>query len=124
MAQGRRRPRLLPLHAVMAGQSRQRQIEHNARRAARPLPLALDGLEPFQKSADIQQQAGKLRPDRLHGFFDALTRSQSHIGQRQARRLPAPALARHTIPARGDARLCLGALEIAAQALARFKMLS
>ncbi len=50
--------------------------------------LALDVLEAFQKAADVEQQAGKFRADRVERLVHALARVGHRVGRVQPRRAP------------------------------------
>ena len=55
----------LAVQAVVPRQPIEAELQHDLGRARRPASLALDLLEPLEEAADVDQQAGKLRADRI-----------------------------------------------------------
>ena len=58
----------------MPGETLERELQYDFRRARRPLPLTLDQIELLQKTADIQQKTGEFGPDRIQSMPNSLTR--------------------------------------------------
>ena len=75
------RPARLRCIAVMASEAIKGELQHDFARARRPGSFALDILKPFEKAANIEQQAGELRTDCIKGAMYALTSRNHCLGR-------------------------------------------
>ena len=64
----------------MPGQALERELQHDLRRARRPLPLPLDQIELFQKTTDIEQKTGEFGADHIQSMPNSLTRGDNTVG--------------------------------------------
>jgi hypothetical protein len=90
----------------VAREAVEREREHDARGARRPAPLAFHRFEPLEKTADVEQETGKLRPDGLKGAGHSLLGGHDKIGKsgRSVAAAAAAALRNRRDPVRGHAR--------------------
>ena len=74
----------LTLETVMPRQPVEAELQHHLARARRPAALALDVFEPLEEAADVEQQAGEFRSDRIERVVQALTRRACGSARRRA----------------------------------------
>ncbi len=93
------------------------QLQHDLGRAARPTAIALDIFKTAQKTAHIEQQAGKLWAAGFQRSPHILARCNHGVGDAAAKTGAAPPSGRR-LPAGGDARHHLRARKIGTQPFA------
>jgi hypothetical protein len=94
----------------------QSELQHHLGRAGWPLSFALDGIELFQKAADIDQDPGKFRSGGVKRMACALPRCDHAIGQVSST-LTAVAACDSRLPVRRGSWHHLGHREIEPQSL-------
>ena len=80
------RPRASPLQTVVPRQPIEAELQHHLGRARRPAALALDVVQALEEAADVDQQAGEFRPDRVERVPHALARADHRLGEGRGRR--------------------------------------
>ena len=111
--------------AVMAREPVERELQHDLGRARRPGAFALDVFQALEEAADVEQQAGEFRADRIERLMHALARRDHGLGE-SAGALAAGAAAAgrdRARPVRGGARHQMGAGEIRAQPFAGLQLM-
>lgn len=107
----------------MPGQRGQRYLQHDFAGALWPAFAALGVLKPSQVTADVDEDARHLRPDRVESPSVTLAGGDDAVGKGGwiARGAPPPAVTwRRVRPVGGDAGVHGAVLEIGAQALTGF----
>jgi hypothetical protein len=66
----------------MSGEALERELQHDLCRARGPAALTLGYFEPFQKTAYVDKQAGKLRTYRIKRMMHALPGGNDAIRQK------------------------------------------
>lgn len=87
----------------MARQPIERELHHDLAATRRPAPFALDVFQTLEETADIEEQPGEFRPDRVKRTAQPLARRDGCVGEGAASSLPATALRHRRVPVRGDA---------------------
>lgn len=106
----------------MPGETLERELQYDLRRARRPLPLTLDQIELLQKTADIQQKTGEFWADRIQSMPNSLTRGDYSLGEVSGR-LIAIARGKWCMPVGCSARHHLRSREIGPKTLAGLELM-
>jgi hypothetical protein len=67
----------------VARQAVERERQHHLGGATRPAALLLDQLELLEKTADVEQKSGELRPGGVEGRDEPRFRANHRVGERR-----------------------------------------
>jgi hypothetical protein len=109
---------------IVTGKAIERKLQHDLRRARRPPAFAFRDLEAFQKTADIQEQAGKLRANCFKRMLHALSSRDDRFRRKRCPMTAGPAIDRNRIrPVRRCSRHKVCVCKISPQPFARLQLM-